>query len=362
MKALILVGGFGTRLRPLTLNVPKSIIDFCDKPIMVHQIAALAEAGVKEVILAINYQPEKIQEYLAEYEKEFNIKITCSKEEEPMGTGGPLRLAKDIITQDNEEGLFFVFNSDIICDFPLKKMIEFHKNHGKEGTLVTTKVSDPSRFGVILSDETGLISDFVEKPPKFVGDDINAGLYLFNVSILDRIENRPTSIEREIFPKMAADQVLYTFPLEGFWNDIGQPPDFLKAARNYLQHLQEKADDKITKGENIKECVMIHPSAKVAEDAVIGPYVSIGANCVVESGARIKNSCIFADTVIDEHAYISDSIISRQCKVGKWARLEQLAVIADDVIIKDEMFVNGAKILPHKTIDKSYYTHGEIVM
>jgi len=207
---------------------------------MVHQIAALADAGVKEVILAINYQPQKIMQYLKDYESEYNIKITCSRETKPMGTGGPLRLAKDIIVEDNEEGLFFVFNSDVICDFPLKQMLEFHKNHGKEGTIVTTKVEEPSRFGVILSDENGRITEFVEKPKEFVGNDINAGLYLFNTSILDRIDNRPTSIEREVFPAMAMDGELYAIPLEGFWRDIGQPPDFLVGATLYLENLKLK--------------------------------------------------------------------------------------------------------------------------
>lgn len=275
MKALILVGGFGTRLRPLTLTVPKSVIDFCDKPIMVHQIAALAEVGVKEVILAINYQKEKIQSEIEEIEKQYNIKITCSKEDEPMGTGGPLKVAEDLIKADNEEGLFFVFNSDVICDFPLQSMLDFHKKHGGEGTLITTKVKNPSRFGVILSDDNGMITDFVEKPQEFVGDDINAGLYLFSTKILDRIELRPTSIERETFPQMAKDNQLYTFKLEGFWNDIGTPGDFLIGVKNYLAHLNKKGDEKLTKGKY--DCVMIHPTAEVAEDAIIGPNVSIGA-------------------------------------------------------------------------------------
>lgn len=245
MKALILVGGFGTRLRPLTITVPKSVIDFCDKPIMVHQIAALAAAGVKEVILAINYQREKIEKELEEIEKEYNIKIVTSTEDVPMGTGGPIRLAKDKILENNEDGMFFCFNSDIICDFPLKEMIEFHKSHGNEGTLVTTKVEDPSRFGVIISDEDGMVTEFVEKPPKFVGNDINAGLYLFNTSIIDRIEDRPTSIEREIFPIMAHEKTLYTIRLKGFWNDIGKPYDFLNATHNYLEHLNNKQDDRL---------------------------------------------------------------------------------------------------------------------
>jgi mannose-1-phosphate guanylyltransferase len=191
-------------------------------------------------------------------------------------------------------------------------MIEFHKSHGNEGTLVTTKVEDPSRFGVIISDEDGLVSEFVEKPPKFVGNDINAGLYLFNTSIIDRIQDRPTSIEREIFPQMAHEKTLYTIRLKGFWNDIGKPHDFLEATHNYLEHLNNKQDDRLCKGENLKECVMIHPTAQVADDAIIGPYVSIGAGCIIGKGVRIKNSCIFPNSTVKEHAYISESIISRK--------------------------------------------------
>lgn len=271
---------------------------------MVHQIAALADAGVTEVILAINYQFEKIQEYLPEIEEKYNIKITLSKEDEPLGTGGPIRLAKDIILKDNSEGMFFVLNSDVICDFPFKKMIEFHKSHGGEGTLVTTPVKDPSKFGVILSDEKGMITDFVEKPQEYVGNEINAGIYLFNTSMIDRIENRPTSIERETFPKMAEDNQLYIVKLEGFWRDIGQPADFLIGAELYLNHLKLKDSPLLSSGKtffsiypnflnlgaNIKGPVMIHEDAKVSEDAVIGPNVSIGRGCIIEAGARIKNA------------------------------------------------------------------------
>lgn len=117
-----------------------------------------------------------------------------------MGTAGPIRLAKDIILADNKEGLFFVFNSDVICDYPLKEFIDFHKSHGKEGTILTTAVEDPSKYGVIITKEDGQIERFVEKPTSFVSNKINAGLYLLNVSMIDRVELRPTSIEREIFP------------------------------------------------------------------------------------------------------------------------------------------------------------------
>ncbi len=165
MKALILVGGFGTRLRPLTLSVPKPLVDFANIPIVVHQIAALAKVGVKEVILAVNTaQPQIMQDYMKDVESTYGVKVSYSIEHTPMGTAGPLKLAEEALRKDNEEGLFFVFNSDVTCDFPLHKMLEFHKAHGKEGTIMLTQVSDPSKYGVVLHDQDGLIADFIEKP------------------------------------------------------------------------------------------------------------------------------------------------------------------------------------------------------
>ena len=227
MKALILVGGFGTRLRPLTLTVPKPLVDFCNLPILCHQIQALAGAGVTEVILAINYQPEVMMKEIKVLEEKYNVKITCSLEDVPMGTAGPIRLAKDLILADNPSGLLFVFNSDVICHFPLDKMVEFHKSHGGEGTIMVTEVEDPTKYGVVVADQNNLIERFVEKPQVFISTKINAGLYLFNTSVIDRIENRPTSIEREIFPVMASDKKIFQMVLPGYWMDIGQPKDYL---------------------------------------------------------------------------------------------------------------------------------------
>ena len=146
-----------------------------------------------------------------------------------MGTAGPIRLAQELLLKDNPEGLFFVFNADIICDYPLTKMIEFHQSHGCEGTLVVTRVEEPSRYGVIVANEDGQIERFVEKPTHFVSNKINAGMYLFNANIIKRIGMKPTSIERETFPAMAADKQLYTLELPGYWMDIGQPKDYIIA-------------------------------------------------------------------------------------------------------------------------------------
>ena len=137
-----------------------------------------------------------------------------------------MALAREILGKDDAP--FFVLNSDVICDFPFRDMVAFHKGHGREGTIVVTKVEEPSKYGVVIYDQsTGKIASFVEKPQEFVSNKINAGLYIFNPSILNRIEIKPTSIEKEVFPRQAEEGDLYCMELQGFWMDVGQPADFL---------------------------------------------------------------------------------------------------------------------------------------
>ncbi|KAK7305750.1 hypothetical protein VNO77_43660 [Canavalia gladiata] len=153
MKALILVGGFGTRLRPLTLSVPKPLVEFANKPMILHQIEALKAIGVTEVVLAINYQPEVMLNFLKDFDAKLGIKITCSQETEPLGTAGPLALARDKLIDHSGEP-FFVLNSDVISEYPLKEMSEFHKGHGGEASIMVTKVDEPSKYGVVVMDDT----------------------------------------------------------------------------------------------------------------------------------------------------------------------------------------------------------------
>lgn len=291
MKALILVGGYGTRLRPFTFTLPKPLVPFTNKPIVMHQIEALVKAGVKEVILAVNYQPQVMVEYLKKQEQELGVKITISQEEVPLGTAGPLALARDLLSQDDEP--FFMFNSDVICEFPLTEMLAFHRSHGKEGTIMVTPVQDPSKYGVVLSDGDGKIAEFIEKPAVFISDKINAGLYLFSPSILNRIELRPTSIERDIFPLMAADENLYSMTLPGYWMDIGQPADYLTGTRLHLDYLRRTRPDELDARDGIVGNVIVHESAKIGAGCKLGPNVVIGPDVVVQDGARIRDSCLF---------------------------------------------------------------------
>lgn len=281
-RALILVGGYGTRLRPLTLSRPKPLVEFANKPILLHQIEALVAAGVTEVILAVSYRAEQMEQELIKEAQKLGINIIFSHEIEPLGTAGPLALAKDILSKSSKP--FFVLNSDIICDFPFKELSDFHESHGKEGTIVVTRVEEPSKYGVVVYDKDNCIHSFIEKPQEFISNKINAGLYIFNPSVLNRIELRPTSIEKEVFPGMAEDKQLYAFELQGFWMDVGQPKDFLTGMCKYLKHLRATNSNKLYKGPGVVGNVLVDPTAKIGSDCQIGPNVTIGPGVVIEDG------------------------------------------------------------------------------
>jgi mannose-1-phosphate guanylyltransferase len=351
MKALILVGGFGTRLRPLTLSVPKPLVEFANKAMILHQIEALVKVGVKEVVLAINYKPELMANYLKKYESELGIKISYSQETQPLGTAGPLALARETLEEDGEP--FFVLNSDITCEYPLADLLAYHKNHGKEGTIMVTKVEEPSKYGVVVLKDGGQIEKFVEKPKTYVGNKINAGIYIFNSSILNRIELRPTSIEKEVFPDMAAQGQLYAMELPGFWMDVGQPPDYLMGMALYLNSLKTRDPKKLRTGEGFVGPVMVDETAKIGENCLIGPNVVIGPGCVIEDGVRLRDTTVLEGAVIRSNAWISLSIIGWQSSVGRWVRMENVSVLGQDVHIGDELYVNGGRILPHKAISTS---------
>ncbi len=369
VKALILVGGFGTRLRPLTLTLPKPLVPFANKPMILHQIEALAAVGVKDIVLAVNYRPEVMVAHMKEYEDKLGIKISFSVETEPLGTAGPLALAREILAKDDEP--FFVLNSDVVCEFPFEEMIEYHRAHGGEGTILVTKVDEPSKYGVVVTvPGTSQIERFVEKPVEFVGNRINAGIYIFKPSILERIQPTPTSIEKETFPAMVRDGELHCMDLEGFWMDVGQPRDYLTGIGLYLSSLERQKNPnyqsqpasalpsshpgkKAAVGQEdykIVGNVLIDPSATIGRGCVIGPNVTIGANVVIEEGVRITRAAVFEGAKIKSHAWINNSIIGWRAVVGSWVRMEGTSVLGDDVQVRDELYVNGAIVLPHKSI------------
>lgn len=379
MKAVILVGGYGTRLRPLTLNCPKPLVEFCNEPMILHQIKHLAEVGVNHVILAVAYKAEMMNKFVEEQERILGIKITLSHEASPLGTAGPLALARDQLLDTDktsklngfhnnnndddsnqlvhDDGVpFFVLNSDIVCDYPFQTMIDFHKSHKSEGTIVVTRVQEPSKYGVVVYDNvTGLVDKFVEKPREFVSDRINAGLYIFSKTILNRIQLKPTSIEKETFPNMAKDKKLYAIELQGYWMDIGQPVDYLKGVSLYLDWLDKKNKKKLTTiGEGIIGNVLIDPSAKIGKNCKIGSDVCIGANVIIEDGCHITKCTILSGSRIS-NSYLNECIIGWDCKIGQHVHMSNLCVLGEGVEVDDGVCLNGTTVLPYKRISESIH-------
>lgn len=364
MRAVILVGGYGTRLRPLTLTMPKPLVPFCNKPIIIHQVEALRDAGVTEVILALAYVSAEMKRVMDLWSKKLNVSFVFSFEDQPLGTAGPLAFARDVLLQDDAP--FFVLNGDVTCEFPMQKLLDFHLKSGKEGTIAVTKVQDWQRYGVVVYDEvTGVIDQFLEKPKTFVGDRINAGIYVFNKSILNRIKPEKTSIEREVFPRMAADRQLCAFNLEGFWMDIGLPGDYIEGTKRHLQSLigapgkKEEGffnapDTQEHQNFTIKGCVLIHPDAKVGEGCVIGPFVVIGPGCVIGPACRIRHSTVLDNSTVGAGTLIDASIVGWKGRIGPWCRIVNGAVLGEDVEVQSELYLNGIKVLPNKVIAQSY--------
>ncbi|KAJ4964725.1 hypothetical protein NE237_016574 [Protea cynaroides] len=240
---------------------------------------------------------------LEEFEMKVGIKITCSQETEPLGTAGQLALVRERLCESDEP--FFILNSDVTCRYPLKETIGFHKAHGGEASILVTKVDEPSKYGaVVLDEETGMVMNFVKSPKIFVGNKINAGIYLLNRCILNIIQPRLTSKEREVFPAIANEGNLFAMVITGFWMDIEQPKDYLKGWQLYLDHERRNPPQELSRGPNIIGNVLIDRSTKVGEGCIIGPDVVVGPHCVVESGVRLLSCTLMRGVRVKSSAHV----------------------------------------------------------
>ncbi|KAL8447742.1 hypothetical protein Emag_004203 [Eimeria magna] len=287
MKALILVGGYGTRLRPLTLSVPKPLINFCNRSIVEYQVASFKRAGVDHLILAVAYQPDALIEALRGLESKYSLRISCSKEDEPLGTAGPIRLAKPLLLAEiepplpaaaaasaaasaapqgsapaaaatpataaaagggaesisEEKDCFFVCNSDVICSFPLEAMWAFHKQKGAEATILEGQKAAAASVTAAAAVTAGAAAAAAVIFAAAVAvAAVAAGVYILSKKCIDRIPLARCSIEKELFPQLAAEGCLFCFHLQGYWADIGQPKDFLEGMSLYLQDLRGHRD------------------------------------------------------------------------------------------------------------------------
>eukprot|EP01010_Urceolus_cornutus_P004043 NODE_607_length_1498_cov_239.147688_g454_i0.p1 GENE.NODE_607_length_1498_cov_239.147688_g454_i0~~NODE_607_length_1498_cov_239.147688_g454_i0.p1 ORF type:complete len:392 (-),score=123.24 NODE_607_length_1498_cov_239.147688_g454_i0:322-1428(-) len=362
VHALILIGGFGTRLRPLTITQAKPLVPFANKAMLIHQLEALHKFGVKVVVLAVLEEPTALKQQLAPFAEQLGMTLVYSVETEPLGTAGPIALARDTLLQDDDP--FFVLNSDVICDYPLAELLAFHQKHGKEGTLLVAKAEKPEQFGVVAINSKGEVEIFAEKPETSPSDQINAGIYVFNKSVLNRLQPKRTSLETEVFPQMVEERQLMAMSTGGFWMDIDNHEHYLQGSALYLATLAASPEGKASlftggaadQANVVVGNVLISASAKVGAGCKLGPDVIIGDNCEIGDGVRLRNCVLLNDVTIGQRAFVDKSILGHQSKIGEWCRVSNMAVLGEDVQVKAELLLNGAKVLPHKEIKESVST------
>ncbi len=358
MKCLILAGGFGTRLRPLSCTLPKLLFPVANRPILDWTIENLAKHGIDEVILAVNYMAETIMRYFGT--SRHGVIIRYSREKRPLGTAGPILNARKLLGDEP----FLMMNGDIFSDINYSALVEAHRSkEGAVGTICLYEIENPGRYGVVDVDEDMRVKRFVEKPTLAPGTKkpVNAGVYVLDPSIFDYIpeEERKISLEVEVFPKLAEERKLYAYRHEGMWVDIGVPADYLRANRLLLEKL---AAENPVIGENAK----IHPEAKISNLTVIGddveigkgsyigPYTVLGNGVSVGEGCRIEGSILFDDVSVDNYTSIKGAIIGKSAMIGKWVKIEEEALLGDYVEVADNVtIVSGVTICHSKSVEES---------
>jgi mannose-1-phosphate guanylyltransferase len=338
MQAVVLVGGEGTRLRPLTYSVPKPMAPLLGRPFIGWIIERLRAAGVDEIILSCCYLPEAIEAYF-EDGRRFGVKLHYVFEEEPLGTAGAVKNAVHKVT-----GTIYVCNGDILTGVDLVALRDAHKRNGAIATIHTRKVDDPSQFGVVETESNGRVRRFVEKPKPGETDacDINAGTYVLEPEALDAIEpGRKVSIERETFPKLIEQtKRVYAVSTSDYWIDVGRPATYIQAHRDILNGTFEHPVGRMV-GEGIWSA---DGEALPAGVEVRGP-VYFGSNVQLETGARIGPYAILYDGCkIGRNAEVASSILWPDCFVGRGATVRD-AILGLEVVVEPDATVAPGSVL-----------------
>ena len=328
MKALFLAGGLGTRLKPITNELPKPMVPVMGKPLLERNIKNLKKHGIDEVILSTCYKPQRIKEYFEDGSK-FGVKINYISEDIPLGTGGAIKNAQEFF-----EDTFLVFNSDILSDIDISEIVRFHKEKGALATIAATQVDNPSAYGVIEHDEKGFITAFKEKPlPHETNSNlINAGIYVFEPDLLDEIPTgRVVSIERETFPLLLEKGYkISVYNKCSYWLDLGTPEKYMKAHKDILNRkLKIEGHNFNTKSKFISKTAKIHQNARIVGPVYIGKnveisdYAMVGPNTVlcdgsfVGMGAKVIGSVVWSQAIVESGASVVNSVVMSKCRVDR---------------------------------------------
>ncbi len=348
MEAILLVGGQGTRLRPLTINTPKPMLPVAGVPFTAHQIARARDAGVTRIVLGTSYRAEVFSQYFGDGAA-MGVELVYRTEEEPLGTGGGIRYAAEALESGPADPVL-VFNGDVLSGVDLRYLVSRHEETRAAVTLYLTRVADPRAFGLVPTDADGRVVEFREKPTtdaEIVTDQINAGCYVFRRDVIDTIPaHQVVSVERDTFPALlAAGETLTGVVDDGYWLDLGTPLSFVQGSRDLVLG---KVDSSAVPGPTGERLVLA--GARVADDAVVtdGSVVAPGAE--VCGGALVSGSVVMSDVVIGSGAEVVDSVVAAGATVGQGARLVG-AVVAEGAVIGSRVeLIEGARVWPDAII------------
>jgi NDP-sugar pyrophosphorylase family protein len=346
MKAILLAGGKGTRLRPLTVHTPKPIVPILNRPFLYYQIDLLKQISeIDEVILSLNYQPRRIEELLGEGDG-LGIRVRYVVEPQPLGTGGAIRYAGDSLTES-----VVVFNGDVLTQVDLAAVLRLHRERKAKATIVLTPVDNPRAYGLVETDAHGRVSRFLEKPgeDEITCNTINAGIYVLEPDTFDRIpRDTAWSIERSYFPSLIErGETFVAYVYDGYWIDIGTPAKYLQVHRDIMDGRYAappfngtpsawiSPDARIDAGAEILGPCFIDEGSVVKAGAKILPYSVIGRQTHIEEGAIVDGAIVWPNGWIGAEAALHGAILGRNVHIGRNAVLRSPAVLGDKTAITD---------------------------
>jgi mannose-1-phosphate guanylyltransferase/phosphomannomutase len=369
IKAVIMAGGQGTRLRPLTSNQPKPMIRIANLPCMEHIVNLLKRHGISEIVVTLQFMPEEIQDYFGDG-SDWGVSMSYSIEDAPAGTAGSVKMAEQQLGLEGERLL--IISGDALTDCDLSELLDFHEEKGAEVSMVLKSVENPLDFGIVITEEDGRISRFLEKPAwgQVFSDTVNTGIYLLEPSVMAEIpdpEQGEYDFSKELFPKLLEDgRSLYGFVTDAYWEDIGNLEQYARAQRDVLDgkvgevrppgtRLREniyvgrraQVDD-----EELEGPVVIGENVRVGEGAEVSPYSVIGDNVVISAGATVERSIVAEGTYVGEGAELRDTLVGRNSYVQARARILERSALGDDVIVGEGATIApDVKVYPNKTVE-----------
>jgi mannose-1-phosphate guanylyltransferase len=359
MQALILAGGEGTRLRPLTSTVPKPVVPLVDRPFIRFMLDWLHSHGVDDVVMSCGHLASGVRNVLGDGSA-FGLRLRYVEEPRPLGTGGALKFAEPLLSDR-----FLMLNGDVLTDIDLTAQIEQHERTGATATLALTPVEDPSAYGLVRTRNGGEVTEFVEKPApdQIDTNNISAGAYVLERSVLELLEaEQPASIERDVFPRLVGDG-LYGYVSDGYWLDIGTPDRYLEGTFDILEGTVHSAvrermgDGYLCVEDGVENAGRIIPSALVENGCRIGEGSRIGGRVVLERGVTIgehttiERAVVLQGAEIGSHCTLSGCIIGGGVRIGDECHVDGMSVLGEGVTIgKGNVVSNGARLFPGVTL------------